>query len=373
MSRKGENIYKRKDGRWEGRYLKHIPGEKTCYGYVYAKTYREAKAKLLEAAAQWKAMPSASASADQYFCHIAQMWEKHAEPRVKQSTFVKYHSILEHHILPGLGDMPMNELTHQKLEDLAQQLLRTLAPRTVSDIFSVLRSILRFAKKAGVPVLCDGSSVWIRRQASETRVLTPNEQSTLCRYLLEDLSLKNAGVLLSLYTGLRVGEVCALRWDDISLDDHLLHVRHTMQRLQNLSAEGPRTLVIESAPKTFTSARTIPLPEDLVRVLLSLPGNHSGYFLTGSSDIFVEPRTMQYHFGRVTQRCGIDPINYHALRHTFATRCVELGMDVKSLSELLGHSTVTITMDRYVHPTINHKRDNMQRLMASMTANVTAK
>ena len=372
MSRKGENIYKRKDGRWEGRYLKHIPGQKPRYGYVYAKTYRETRAKLLEAAAQWKAQPPASADADQTLSAVAIQWKASIAPQVKQSTLVKYHTVLEHHILPALGSVSLREMTHQKIEAFSRQLLQTLAPRTVSDILSVLRSILRFAIRSGMQVPSDGSTVRIRRSISEIRVLTLGEQTALCRHLFDDLTLHNAGILLSLYTGLRIGEICALQWEDIALDDRLLYVRRTMQRLQNLSPDGPRTLVVETTPKSATSARTIPLPEELVRVLLSLPGPHEGYFLTGSRTRFTEPRSMQYHFGRVVAQCGIAPANYHALRHTFATRCVELGFDVKSLSELLGHSTVTMTMDRYVHPTMEHKRSRMQRLSGAMTAGATA-
>lgn len=199
-------------------------------------------------------------------------------------------------------------------------------------------------------------------------MLTPSEQTALCRYLTADLTHRNAGILLSLYAGLRVGEVCALRWEDFVLEDRLLYVRRTMQRLQNLSPDGPRTMIVETPPKSATSVRTIPMPEELVRILLSLPGRHEGYFLTGSLTQCVEPRVMQYHFSRVIAACGIDKANYHALRHTFATRCVELGFDVKSLSELLGHSTVTMTMDRYVHPTMEHKRTHMQRLSAQMAA-----
>ena len=372
MARKGENIYKRKDGRWEGRYLKSRPGENPRYGYVYAKTYRDVRAKLHEAAAAWKAQPISSSDAFPHLSDAASVWWQKIAPQVKQSTLVKYHIILNRHLLPALGDVPLSEMTNQKIEAFSRQLLQTLAPRTVSDILSVLRSILRSAILDGFSVPCDGSAVQVRRSASEIRVLTHCEQSLLCSYLYENLDLRNAGILLSLYTGLRIGEICALRWEDISLRDKLLHVRRTMQRLQNLSPEGPRTRIVETPPKSATSTRTIPLSEELVRVLLSLPGPREGYFLTGDPCSFIEPRAMQYHFARVTRQCKIAQANYHALRHTFATRCVELGFDVKSLSELLGHSTVTMTMDRYVHPTMEHKRARMQRLTAPMTAELTA-
>lgn len=372
MSRKGENIYKRKDGRWEGRYLKRIPGEKPHYGYVYAPTYREVRAKLHQAAAAWIQTPPPKDDAP-LFGTVALEWEQHIARQVKESTLAKYHCTLKNHLLPSLGEVSLGDMTHQRIEALSQTFLQTLAPRTVSDIMAVLRSVLRFARLGGANIPCDGSSVHIRRQQKQIRVLSRWEQDTLFRYLLDDLTPKNAGILLSLFTGLRVGEVCALRWEDISLKDGSLHVRRTMQRIQNLSPDGSRTRIIVTPPKSDKSIRTIPLPEDLVRILLSVSGCHTGYFLTGQAEEFVEPRTMQYHFARVVQESGIDRANYHALRHTFATRCVELGFDVKSLSELLGHSTITMTMDRYVHPTMDHKRLQLQRLSGIMTAGPTAK
>lgn len=372
MSRKGENIYKRKDGRWEGRYLKYIPGEKPRFGYVYARSYREVREKLREAAALWKEQPVPNKGEPLRFRSVALAWEQQIFPQVKQSTRVKYHTTLEKHLLPTIGETPLAELTHQKIEALSQQLLRNLSPRTVSDILSVLRSVLRFARVGGADVPCDGSSVRIRRPPVEIRVLTPNEQEILIRHIFSNLTPRNAGLLLTLMTGLRVGEICALRWEDIELDEGILYVRHTVQRLQNISPDGPRTILVENTPKTASSARAIPLPESLVRVLKSLPGPREGYFLTGDPTRCLEPRMMQYHFTRATQLCGIEHANYHALRHTFATRCVELGFDIKSLSELLGHSAVSMTLNRYVHPTMELKRAHMQRLAPALTMGLTS-
>ena len=372
MSRKGENIYKRKDGRWEGRFLKHIPGEKAKFGYVYARSYREVREKLRDAAAQWKEHPVSQKGEPLCFRHVALAWEQQTFPQIKESSCVKYHTTLEKYLLPALGELPLTDLTHQSIEALSQRLLRTLAPRTVSDILSLLRSILRFAKIGGADVPYDGSSVRIRRPPVEIRVLTQNEQAIIIKHIFSNLTLRNAGILLTLMTGLRIGEICALKWEDIALDEGLLYVRHTVHRLQNLSPEGPRTKIVETTPKTASSTRTIPLPEDLVRVLLSLPGPHAGYFLTADPNRCIEPRMMQYHFSRMAEICGIDHANYHALRHTFATRCIELGFDVKSLSELLGHSAVSMTLNRYVHPTMDLKRAHMERLSPALMAGINS-
>lgn len=381
MSRKGENIYKRKDGRWEGRYLKRTPDGKSRYGYVYAHSYREVKTKLQQAAVLWETNPPNEKKNALSLTAVAQRWEENVSQQIKESSFAKYHAIVTKHLLPALGEVCVEDMTHELIESFAISLLRgegknrkPLAPRTVSDILTVLRSILRFARRSGAVIPCDGSSVRIRRPAVEIRVLTRQEQDILCRYLYNNLNLKNnrknlihAGILLSLFAGLRVGELCALRWEDISLDEGLIYVRHTMHRIQSVEPVGPRTRVVFTSPKTVTSNRMIPMPEDLAVLLKSLPGPHRGFFLTGREDAYSEPRVMQYHFRRTLERCGISYANYHSLRHTFATRCIELGFDVKCLSELLGHSTVTMTMDRYVHPTMELKREQMQRLSKLMT------
>ncbi|MBR4865432.1 MAG: tyrosine-type recombinase/integrase [Clostridia bacterium] len=367
MPRKGENIYKRKDGRWEGRYLKRTPEGRSCYGYVYAATYRDAREKLRRAAVLWEGVAPRDRGTPLLLASMARRWQDSLAGQVKDSTYVKYHVTLTNHILPQLGQISVEDISHEVIEAFAARLLRgengqPLSPRTVSDILSVLRSILRFARRSGASVPCDGSDLRIRRPTAEIRVLTRQEQQTLCLYLYNNRSLRNAGILLSLFAGLRVGEVCALRWEDIDLPGRMLHVRHTMQRIQNLEPEGPRTRVVITAPKSVTSTRTIPLTEDLARILSQLPGEHRGYLLTGQEDRFSEPRIMQNHFRKIVEAVGMENANYHALRHTFATRCVELGFDVKSLSELLGHSTVSMTMDRYVHPSLEHKRENLQRL-----------
>lgn len=374
MPRKGENIYKRKDGRWEGRYLKRTPDGQSRYGYVYAHTYREAREKLRKAAVLWETT-APKRSQPLLLSSVAQRWENNICQQVKESSYVKYHVIVKNHILPALGQLSVEEMTHETIESFATSLLRgeadsgkPLSPRTVSDVLSVLRSILRFARRSGAAVPCDGSSVRIRRPAVEIRVLTRQEQEDLCRYLYNNISPRNAGILLSLFAGLRVGEVCALKWEDIHLEDRILHVRHTMQRIQNLDPAGPRTRIVITAPKSTTSARTIPLPEDLTQILAALPGPRRGFFLTGEEANFTEPKVMQNHFRRVSALAGVRDANYHALRHTFATRCVELGFDVKSLSELLGHSTVSMTMDRYVHPSLEHKRRNMGLLAGLLSA-----
>ena len=369
MPRTGENIYKRKDGRWEGRYLKSKDAAgKSRYGYVYGKTYREVKEKRITAMTQMTEdnLPTDIKTEDK-FGEIAMCWLSATEAQVKESSSVKYRSLLEKHILPAFQDCSLCDLSNEKIQTFSTELLtgggkqgRGLSGKTVSDILSVLRSILSFAVLQGKTVPADGSNVRIKRKQKPLRVLSQEEQRTLCKELLGNAERKNVGILLCLFTGIRIGELCALRWEDFSLPDHTVHVHQTMQRIQSRDDNKAKTKVIITETKSPSSNRVIPLPQNIMMILNDIP-DKQGYFLTGTEQQ-TEPRVMQNHFKRALQKCGVDHANFHTLRHTFATRCIELDFDPKSLSEILGHSNVTITLNRYVHPTMDLKRDHMERL-----------
>ncbi|MBR1485871.1 MAG: site-specific integrase, partial [Synergistaceae bacterium] len=180
--------------------------------------------------------------------------------------------------------------------------------------------------------------------------------------LKKHFDLTALGILLSLFTGLRIGELCALKWSDFSFADKEFRVQRTMQRLHNLNENSVRKTFIEiDAPKSPCSLRKIPIPGELIKYLKSFYVE-GAFVLSGSKNKFVEPRTMENRFKSVLKKCGVEQINFHALRHSFATRCVELGFDVKSLSEILGHANVNITLNRYVHPSMKLKHVNMNKL-----------
>lgn len=369
MPRTGENIYKRKDGRWEGRYLKGKTNTgKGSYGYVYGKTYREVKEKQLKAITQLvaKNTPTTLKNEDT-FGETALSWLSATEAQVKESSAVKYRSLLEKHIIPTFRDCRFCELTNEKIQTFSTELLtgggthgRALAAKTVSDILSVFRSILSFAAEQGKTIPTDGRGIRIKRKQKPLRVLSRSEQDILCKYLLENADRKNIGILLCLFTGVRVGELCALRWEDISFHDYTVHIHQTMQRIKDRGENTAKTKVVVTEPKSPCSNRLIPIPQELTSVLKTIP-DRTGYFLTGTEQQ-MEPRVMQNQFKRILGKCKIEHANFHALRHTFATRCIELNFDPKSLSEILGHANVTITMNRYVHPSMKLKRDHMDRL-----------
>lgn len=369
MSKKGENIYKRKDGRWEARYPKGYTEAGTIkYGYCYGKTYREAKEKVIDArkigigsVVNGQAFPKKKFSA---YCDE---WLQLNRNKVKESTFVKYTSNIDNHIKPYLGGLYCVSLNSLIIENFSNTLLETemLSSKTVRDILCQLKSIIKYVSKQ-IPNFPDIEIVYPKEEKNEMRVLTIDEQNRFIKYLLTDLDDCKFGVLLALLTGMRIGEVCALRWRDISLTDMTVNVSLTMQRLKNLDKEpAEKTKIIIIAPKSDKSARIIPLTSFAAELCKKQAGTNPNAFILSSNDkAFVEPRALQYKFKKYTKDCGLEGVHFHVLRHTFATRCVEVGFEIKSLSEILGHSSPKITLERYVHSSLELKRDNMNKLTA---------
>ena len=377
MPRKGENIYKRKDGRWEGRYIKaRSKTGKAVYGYVYAPTYKEAKRKRSQAIINIEANQTTICKVSEttmptcFIRKLANDWMNSIQSQIKKSSYVKYYNILHTYILPEFDNVPLSELTSSRIQKFCDDLLthgsssgEGLSPKTVLDILSLMRSLLRYAQIHGHQPPSTGKEIIIRQTAPDTVVIPRSSQDILCRYLYANMSERNLGILLCLFTGMRVGEICALKWEDFSFQEKSIHVHNTMQRLQIPdSTTAQKTRIMVTSPKSKCSIRTIPIPDSLIQLIQKEFPNRQGYVLAAVNEKYIEPRTMQKYFHYVQKQCGLVPVNFHALRHTFATRCIELGFDVKSLSEILGHATVNITLNRYVHPSMELKQQNMQKL-----------
>ncbi|MCI8667346.1 MAG: site-specific integrase [Dorea sp.] len=313
---------------------------------------------------------------------IVPQWLENSKIRVKESTYVKYVNLTANHILPLLGDIEAERLTTDTIEQFVQSRLNAgnkqgkgLAEKTVKDLLIVLKDICRYAALCDVYIPCRFELIRIRGNENEIQVLDKQTQFQLERFLMKDVyNLKKTGILLSLCMGLRLGEICALRKGQILYKDGILQVRSTMQRIQNFNAEvdwkgreNRKTRVIITSPKSACSVRDIPMPEFMVERLKRLKTSADDVFvLTGTSKKFVEPRTYENVFKRYLMECNMDIVNFHALRHTFATRCIEKGFDVKTLSEILGHANVNITLNRYVHSSMEQKR----KWMSEMTLGV---
>ena len=366
MSRKGENIFKRKDGRWEARYIKgHELSGKIQYGFCYGKTYKEAKDKVTRRKADLIAgIPTPVASNRHRFAYFCEEWLRLEKGKVKESTYVKYDTILNNHILPKLGGCFPQGITSQLVERFKQELLEEgLAAKTVRDILMVLHTILKYTAARFPGILPTVEITYPKEPKKEARVLDIDEQRRLIAYLQTNMDACKFGILLALLTGLRLGELCALRWANVSLRNGTLHVDATMQRLRDDKSTGSgKTKVMIGSPKSDTSIRTIPLTDSAVRLCGQFDPHRPAAFLLTGTERFMEPRQVQKRLAKYTKECGLEGVHFHTIRHTFATRCVEAGFEIKSLSEILGHANTTITLDRYVHSSMDMKRANMEKL-----------
>ena len=368
MSRRGENIYWRKDGRWEGRYRNGCkPNGESKYSSIYGRSYSEVRTLL---AKKRIAIQPVVSKCKLTFVEVANAWLVSIKNGIKESTYANYFCKLQKHILPKFGGIKYEKLTANFLNDFVREkLTEHLSPKYVSDILNVIKSITKFARRTyNCEDKAENVIVPKDRKVAEKVVLSGSQQKILVSYLSKNPTCSNIGIMLTLMTGLRIGELCALKWSDIDLKNGLINVTKTMQRIKNFSGKNSTKIIIDT-PKSKTSVRQIPIPKPLLKVLKSIKSDDNNYFLTGKN-LFVEPRTMQYRFQAILKKIGLPRFNFHALRHTFATNCAALGFDVKTLSELLGHSSVEITLNRYVHSSLDRKRACMEILSRQFSGQV---
>lgn len=371
MPKRGDNIRKRKDGRWEGRYKKSRSSDgRIVYGSVYGKTYKEAKEKLASAA-KYPLQPAASKRQEKTFGEVLNLWMDNNRARLKGGTINKYQSLIETHIMSELGEIKITELSSTKVNTFLESKMSKgringsggLSPSYVRSIMLVVNAAIKYAvsEQLCVPLktpICKPSV-----GKPELSVLTVEDQKKLETALLNHFDPTCVGIYLSLHTGLRIGEICGLAWDDIDLSTRVIHVRHTVARVRSDHPAASTMLIIDT-PKTKASKRDIPISSALLPVLLKLKDlSGKGFLLTGTGE-FIKPRTFEYRYHKILNDCGIAAVNYHTLRHTFATRCVEAGVDVKSLSEMLGHGNVSVTLNTYVHSSLEMKRSQLEKLVS---------
>lgn len=372
MARRGTNIYLRRDGRWEARYVKDRKDGKTYFGYVYGKSHQEAKEKQTLARNLWLAGAKAREEGNAKLGTISEEWLIASEAQLKPSTVAKYRDYLRCYILPAFGEKKMAEISDADVSGFCLELLKHggeegkgLSPKIVSEIFRVMKHLRTCAISRRCDVGYSPDCVHIKQKQHELRVFTPAEQERLQEHLEASSDPVCLGILLCLFTGIRIGELCGLTWDDISPENRELRIRRTLQRISCNEPGSAKTKIVITPPKSEHSRRTIPLPEGIC-ARLAAEKRPGAVFLTGEADRHLEPRTMLNRFKAVLTACNIKDAKFHALRHTFATKWVEKGLDVKCLSAILGHSTVNITLNRYVHPSMALKRKNMEQMASQL-------
>ena len=291
---------------------------------------------------------------------VAALWKSDKQQYVKQSTMSAYALILENHILPAFGEK--SHLAEDDVQAFALQKLNDgLSQKTVKDILIVLKMIQKFGVKAELLEFTDWSIKYPTEQKSkELEVLSISHQKKLMQYVTDNFTFRNLGIYICLSTGMRIGEVCALQWSDVNIEKRIITVRKTVQRIQCFG-EKKRTKIVVTEPKSASSVREIPIPSRLIPMLMRCKSSQEKYVISGSMKP-LEPRAMQYRFARILRNENLPSVHFHSLRHSFATNCIALGFDVKTLSEILGHSSVEITLNRYVHSSIERKRACMDLL-----------
>ena len=303
------------------------------------------------------------------FRELSQLWLTDIRICVKESTYTRYHRYIYKYILPRIGDFPIQAVDSFCINRFTEQLLTVgglrgggLSPKTTTDVLCVLKSVLKFGRLNGY-ACPDTAGVRIpQRRQQNTTVLSRESRAILESLVLAGSDYTSLGILLSLFTGLRIGELCGLKWGDIDLQKKILCVRRTVERIADLDPDAPKlTKLIISEPKTANSFRTIPLPKFLVKILQPAALSPESYVLTGEATP-VEPLTFYKRYRRFMHKNSLDGYTFHALRHTFATRCIEVGFDTKALSEILGHANISTTMAIYVHPSMEQKRLFMEKL-----------
>lgn len=369
MARKGENIFKRKDGRWEARVLEYHENGSKAYRSLYGKSYTEVKAKKEEyyGVTRRSAVPAAKKLTT--FAYLSESWLNVIKGTIKESSYTRYYRNVHKYLVPAIGKHAISGINSTLVGRMKDEMLscggkrsKGLSEKTVSDIFSTLKMILLHASEQGYPAMNIAFLHNPRRKKKEAAVIPRETVESLEETLLNSAENICLGILLTLHTGIRNGELCGLRWGDFNFRSSIVQIHRTVERIADLNPlTGRKTKIIISEPKTDTSRREIPIPNALCRYLKEHRGKDSHYLLTGT-DKPSEPHTLYIRYKRFLKRNGFGEYTFHALRHTFATRGIESGFDAKSLSEILGHSDVTTTLRCYVHPSMEQKRKQMENL-----------
>lgn len=293
------------------------------------------------------------------FNDVLDAWLSETRGRVKRSTLATYRGASERYVRPALGALPTEQMTDEQVAKFLREASEIYASSTLRIICHILRSAIELAHGSG---LCGGVSGRFQLPHStrhEARILSQEEQLRLLETLRPEDGPVQLGILLCLYTGMRLGEACGLRWGDFSPDCNIIYIRRTLQRLAVHDGEHKTALVLDT-PKSSSSMRAIPVPARLRPVLESARCDGGCYVLTGL-ETPMEPRRFQSRFKTALRAAGVADINFHALRHTFATNCVSLGCDAATLARILGHSDVSITLNTYVHPSFEAMRAIVDR------------
>lgn len=298
---------------------------------------------------------------------IAVAWKEYKRPYVKQSTMAAYALALEKHILPTFGNM--EGLCEENVQAFVLQKLENgLSVKTVKDILIVLKMVMKFGVKNNWMAYYEWDIKYPTTSINkELEVLSVANHRKILNYIQSHFTFTGLGIYISLSTGLRIGEICALKWSDINVIDGTITVSRTIERIYIIEGTKKHTELVINTPKTKNSCREIPMSKELLAIIRPLKKvvNDDFYVIT-NDERPTEPRTYRNHYNDLMAKLDIPKLKYHGLRHSFATRCIEAGCDYKTVSVLLGHSNISTTLNLYVHPNMEQKKRCITRMFKSL-------
>lgn len=290
---------------------------------------------------------------------ITEEWKEEKKKYVKKSTYAAYQLLIQNHIKPYFGDL--YEVNEEKVQQFVfDKLDAGLSEKTIRDIIIVLKMILKFGIKNGyLEYVQIDAKFPSKQEKKDLDVLLKADQKKFMEHLRNTFTFKNLGIFICLSTGMRIGEICGLRWCDVDTVEGVIKVRHTLQRIYIIEGETRHTELLLDTPKTANSVRDIPMSSELLKMLKSLNKVVNENYYVISNDIKpIEPRTYRNYYKKLCRQLDIPELKFHGLRHSFATRCIESKADYKTVSVLLGHSNISTTLNLYVHPNKEQKKKN---------------
>lgn len=298
---------------------------------------------------------------------VIDLWKVDKKQYVKKSSFSAYTLLIENHLLPNFGNkIAIEEADVQSF--VFQKLETGLSHKTIKDILIVLKMILKFAaKNKWLQYTSFDIQFPTERERHNIEVLTKTDQKKIMNYIQEHFTFRNLGVYICLSAGMRIGEICALTWEDIDTDNGIISVNRTIQRIYVIEDGIRKTELILDTPKTKNSIREIPISKDLLRILKPFKKivNPSFFVLTNDAKP-TEPRTYRSYYKNLMAALKMPELKFHGLRHSFATRCIESNCDYKTVSVLLGHSNISTTLNLYVHPNMEQKKKAIEQMIKAL-------
>ncbi|MBP3777497.1 MAG: site-specific integrase [Prevotella sp.] len=298
---------------------------------------------------------------------VSELWKKDKQMFVKSSTVAVYTLHLENYILPKFGEKASIDETDVQ-GFVLDSIRHGLSQKTVKDMLIVLKMVIRFGAKHGWLQYQEWSIKFPTEQKKqELEVLSISHQKKLMQYVTDNFTFRNLGIYICLSTGMRIGEVCALKWSDIDLGTETIHVNRTIERIYIIEGNERHTELVIGTPKTKNSIREIPISKELMKLIRPLKKLvNDNYFVITNEAKPTEPRTYRNYYKQLLKQLGIPSLKFHGLRHSFATRCIESQCDYKTVSVILGHANISTTLNLYVHPNMEQKKKCINQMFKAL-------